>query len=174
MNDLIELRFTYTEDEFAEAWQFYAMRAILKKSDVIVSLAAMAFSLGMAYLNGANWIWESLFVVGFLLLMGNVIGYFVMPRQRFRREPKYQDEYSLSFSEQGIHFKTTHVESKLEWAMYDKLWIVPRHYLLFYGRDLFTIIPKRVFTNSEEAQRFDEMIRRKLAPTVIQIFSGRA
>ncbi|MBS1808616.1 MAG: YcxB family protein [Acidobacteria bacterium] len=171
MSELITLRFTYTEDEFVEAWQFYAMRAILKKSDVIVSLAVMGFSLLMTSLNGANWIWESLFVVGFLLLMGNVIGYFVMPRQRFRREPKYQEEYHLAFSEQGIHFKTTHAESKLEWAMYDKMWIVPRHYLLFYGRDLFTIIPQRVFTDNEQEHRFRELAQRKLAPAMIQIFA---
>ena len=120
----------------------------------------------------ASWIWESLFIVGFLLLMGNILGYFVMPRQRFRREPKYREEYFLSFSEQGIHFKTSYAESKLEWAMYNKLWIVPRHYLLFYGRDLFTIIPKRVFTGKEDKQRFEELVERKLSPAVIQIFSG--
>ncbi len=171
MSELITLRFTYTEDEFVEAWQFYATRAILKKSDVIVSLAAMGFSLVMAYLKGASWIWESLFIVGFLLLVGNFIGYFLMPRHRFRHDPKYREEYYLSFSEQGIYFKTSYAESKLEWALYDKLWIVPRHYLLFYGRDLFTIIPKRVFAGKEEEQRFEELVQRKLAPTMIQIFS---
>jgi len=28
----------------------------------------------------------------------------------FRREPKFRDDYLLSFSPEGIHFRTAHIE----------------------------------------------------------------
>ena len=170
MTDSITLRFTYTEDEFVEACQFYAMRAMLKKSDVIGSLAAIVVSLVMTSLNGIHWLWEMLFVAGFLLLVFNFTAYFILPRQHYRREPKYHTEYALTFSEQGIHFKTALAESQLEWGLYDMFWNIPHHYLLFYGRDLFTIIPKRVFANQADEQQFRALLERRLCSSLTQIF----
>ena len=85
MTELIELRFKYTEDEFAEAWQFYATRSYLKKVDVLVALLLILVSLIMIAINGYEWLWGLLFVIGFIFLVLNFIGYFVTPRQRFRR-----------------------------------------------------------------------------------------
>ena len=171
MTELIELRFKYTEDEFAEAWQFYATRSYLKKVDVLVALLLILVSLIMIAINGYEWLWGLLFVIGFIFLVLNFIGYFVTPRQRFRRDAKYQEEYYLGISDTGLHFKMSNAESQLEWSFYQKVWNVPRHYLLFYGRDLFTLIPKRVFGGKEQEEQFKELVQRKLSPTVIQIFS---
>lgn len=94
-----------------------------------------------------------------------------MPRHHFRSDPKFQEEYYVAFSEDDIHFKTSLAESRLEWAFYDKLWNMPRYYLLFYGRDMFSIIPKRAFTEKNQEEQFKELVQRKLSPAFIQIFS---
>jgi hypothetical protein len=44
---------------------------------------------------------------GVLALM-LVAAFALIPSIAFRRQPAFRDEYSLSFSPEGIHFRTTH------------------------------------------------------------------
>jgi hypothetical protein len=47
-----------------------------------------------------------------------IAAYFMLPRRLFRRNPKLHDEYSLVFSDDGIRFRTSHIDSQLAWNLY--------------------------------------------------------
>lgn len=47
-----------------------------------------------------------------------VAAFTVIPSVVFRREPKFRDDYSLAFSPEGIHFRTAHIDSQLQWSLY--------------------------------------------------------
>ncbi|MGI8788109.1 MAG: YcxB family protein [Pyrinomonadaceae bacterium] len=96
------------------------------------------------------------------MLLINFVAYFVAPHLRFRREPKLHDEYFLKFSEDGIVFKTADIDSNLQWSLYDKVWETEKFYFLFYGRNTFTLIPKRAFESREQKAVFKSMLRRKI------------
>lgn len=88
--------------------------------------------------------------------------FFVVPRQRFRSDPKFADEYFLQFSEDGILLKTPHVESLLQWNLYTEVLENEKFYLLVYGKHMYSAIPKRVFTSAAQAARFDALLRLKI------------
>jgi hypothetical protein len=98
--------------------------------------------------------------VVFVLMLIAAFG--VIPRLAFRREPKFRDEYSLTFSPEGIHFRTTHIDSQLQWNIYSRALADAHSFVLYYGTNSFTVIPKRVFQSTEQLAAFERLISEKL------------
>jgi hypothetical protein len=90
----------------------------------------------------------------------------IIPQLAFRREPKFRDEYSLVFSSEGIHFRTDHIDSQLQWSMYSKVLIDAYSYVLYYGLRQFTVIPKRVFQSFEQQQTFEQLLMQYVSEIV--------
>ena len=87
-----------------------------------------------------------------------VLGLTVVARLMFRREAKFRDEYSLSFSAAGLHFRTTHIDSRLDWGMYSRVLIDEHAYVLHYSSRQFSVIPKRVFQSTEQQRAFEQLL----------------
>jgi hypothetical protein len=90
----------------------------------------------------------------------------VVPALAFRLEPKYRDDYSLISSQEGIHFRTVHIDSQLQWSLYSRALVDAHSYLLYHGSRTLTVIPKRVFENSEQPSAFEQMLGRHI-PKII-------
>lgn len=95
-----------------------------------------------------------------------VAAFAVIPRIRFRRQPKFRDDYSLRFSPDGIHFQTAHIDSDLKWAMYTKALVDSYSFILYYGVQQFTVIPKRVFQNGLQRQTFEQLLSQNVSNVV--------
>ncbi|HKR01760.1 MAG TPA: YcxB family protein [Pyrinomonadaceae bacterium] len=163
MEKTISLRFKYTEEEYLAATRLYLMRS----ADIIIRLAICSlYAIGCIFLF--TWLGFASqviplfivvalfpFIMGFLLL-------FVIPRQRFRSDPKFRDEYLMQFSDDGIHFKTAQVDSLLQWSLYNKVLENDRFYLLVYGKNMISVIPKRAFASPIQEAAFGEMLKRNL------------
>jgi hypothetical protein len=95
-----------------------------------------------------------------------IAAFTVIPALAFRREPKFRDDYSLTFSPEGIHFRTAHIDSQLQWSMYSRALIDAHSYVLYYGSRQFTVIPKRVFQSAEQRQAFEQMLTERISDIV--------
>jgi len=95
-----------------------------------------------------------------------VAAFTVIPPLVFRREPKFRDEYSLVFSSEGIHFRTAHIDSRLQWSLYSSALVDAHSYVLYYGKRQFTAIPKRVFVGSEQLQAFEQLLTQHISNIV--------
>ena len=84
--------------------------------------------------------------------------FIIIPTLVFRLEPKYRDDYSLVFSPEGIHFRTVHIDSQLQWSLYSHALVDTNSYILYSGSRRFSIIPKRVFQSSEQQKAFEQML----------------
>jgi hypothetical protein len=73
-----------------------------------------------------------------------------LPTAQFRAMSKFQEEYFLSFSHDGIVFKTASINSVLKWDIYSELLESDDFFYIVQNSKLYTLIPKRVFTGSEE------------------------
>lgn len=69
----------------------------------------------------------------------------IIPKIAFRSQPKLRDEYSLRFSSQGIHFRTAHIDSDLQWGMYTRALVDGYSFILYYGSQQFTVYPNEFF-----------------------------
>jgi hypothetical protein len=95
-----------------------------------------------------------------------IAAFAVIPSVAFRRQPKFRDEYSLSFSSEGIHFRTTHIDSDLKWGMYTWALVDAYSFILYYGSQQFTVIPKRVFESPSRREAFEQLLRQNVSRVV--------
>src|SRR5205807_9453105 len=113
--------------------RMYYDRKLHVKLDLALSVAALIGSIVGWYYLGYAWTWPALIGVSLFLLAIIFAAYVVLPPVRYRQQPKYADEYLLEFSEDGIAFKTEHIDSKLRWGHYTGVWQNDRIYALLYG-----------------------------------------
>lgn len=161
--ETISLRFKYTEEEFVAATRLYLRRS----ADFIVRLAvcslyAVACFFLMSWLGFSSDVLPIFIVAACLPFLLGFVHFFVLPRQRFRSDPKFKDGYFLEFSDDGIHFRTAQIDALIQWSLYTKVLEDDRFYLLVYGKHMISVIPKRAFTSATEQSAFDELLRRKL------------
>jgi len=163
MEKTISLRFKYTEEEYVAALRLYLTRS----KDLIIRMGILfLYSVGCValfmWLDFAfNFIPLFVFAACFPFIMAFLL-FFIVPRQRFRSDPKFQDEYLLQFSDEGIQFKTAQIDALLQWSLYNKVLENERFYLLVYGKNMISVLPKRAFTGAPQEATFRELLKRNL------------
>lgn len=163
MNAPINLSFRYAESDHVRALRaHYASRLRLRLDAVVIAVVA---GLG-AYLwqsPSLHWLGVTCVVVsaGFALML--VAAFTIVPPLAFRREPKFRDKYSLTFSSEGIHFRTDHIDSQLQWSLYSRVLIDAHSYLLYHGARQFTVIPRRVFESVAQQQAFEQLLTQHIS-----------
>jgi hypothetical protein len=139
MDSTIHLTFRYSEQDIVRAMRAHIASRLRLKFDIVLVLA-------MALFGAYSW----------------RLAFAVVPVVIFRREAKFRDEYSLTFSAEGIHFRTVHIDSQLQWSMYDRALVDAHSFVLYYGGRSFTVIPKRVFETAEQQAAFERLIAMKI------------
>jgi hypothetical protein len=161
--ETISLRFRYTEEEYIAATRFYLSRStdfLLRLAFSTIFLAAGIFFVLLANLESE--IFFLLTFVGVVSFLMWSLFFYIAPRQRFRSDPKFQDEYFLQFSDDGIQFKTAQIDALVQWSLYTKVLENDRFYLLVYGKNMISVIPKRAFASAQQEAAFDALLKRKL------------
>ena len=163
--ETVNLSFRYVEQDYVRALRaHYASRLRLPLDiAVIVGVAIVGAYQWRSGSHGFGII--SLCLSGFLALM-LIAAFALIPSIAFRRQPKFRDEYSLSFSPEGIHFRTTHIDSDLKWGMYTWALVDAYSFILYYGSQQFTVIPKHVFDSSSQRQAFEQLLRQNVSKVV--------
>lgn len=159
----IRVSFTYTEEEYVRAVRAFYARVYHTRFNF--SLGAFVVLLGVLMLAlGVDALFPIIcLAVGLSLLALNVVAHFITPRRYYAANPKLRERYELDFSDEGILFRSKGAESRIEWSFYSKVWEMPEFYLLVYGKDMFSVIPKRVFRDDGSQEKsFRELLRRKL------------
>ena len=164
----VQLRFSYSEKEYLDAVRFYFRHSkeLLARLIVVSVLPALAMLLIYALLDFEFPLWV-LVIFMFLGGLGIFHGFVIdLPRKHFRGDPKFRDEYNLTFTDSGIEFKTPHVNSSVAWSLYTRVIENDSFYILIYGKNIhsLSILPKRVFRDSQQETVFREMLRRHIDP----------
>ncbi len=162
----VQLNFKYTEEEYVAAARLFLLRSKETLIRLIASYILTSFGLILllALFDLGLSLW---FPISLLLLVGIALFHgflFDLPRRYFRGDPKFRDEYSLSFSDEAIRFKTRSIDASVAWSLYTGILENKNFYLLIYGKNIasVSIIPKRVFRDSKQEAVFREMLRRHI------------
>jgi YcxB-like protein len=165
MGETVSLRFKYTEEEWVAASRLY----IMGQPTLLLRFGAMFLLLAVCvvFFTLISEVVMSLFLlsVAFVLFSFVLALFFLMPRQRFRSDPRFQDEFFMEFTDEAIRFQTPHVDSKLSWSLYTRVLENERFFVLLYGKGMITVIPKRAFTAHHQETAMREMLGRKLGHT---------
>lgn len=165
MQEVVSLQFKYTEAEYVAATRLYLRNSTdLKIRIAVCSLYAVVWASLIVWL-GPDFDSDVILLFAFVGCLPFVIGFlhlFVIPRQRFRKGSKSRSESLLQFSDDGIHLKTSQVDSLLQWSLYDKVLEDERLYLLVDEKSLLYLIPKRAFASADQEAAFRALLGRHL------------
>ena len=156
--DTVELTFKYTQAEYVKADRQYliASKTISKTSIVVLAifLPASLLYLFLSSFSVPGIIFTAIGVVA--AIVGSTL-YFYLPLYKFKITPKYKEEYTLTFSNSGITFKTPSIDSTIKWDMYSEIWESNDFYFLIQSPRIYTLIPKRAFGSPVEMRMFEDI-----------------
>lgn len=155
----LRLSFTYTEDEYTSAARLFFTRGAEPGFRLYLMLGFLACALLVASLAADFYVMGAVVLPVLLVLLRYWYVYSVLPRSYFRSNPKFREPYELTLSDEGVLFRSKGVESRLAWDFYTKVLETPEHFFLVYGKDMFSLLPKRAARGQEPALR--ELLRRK-------------
>jgi hypothetical protein len=93
--------------------------------------------------------------------------FLILPPLSFRRELKAREDVVFTFTPESIHFKSKDVDSQLQWSTFSKALIDSHSYLLYFGKNTFALIPKRVLQDEERQKAFEQLLSRQI-PKIIR------
>src|SRR5262249_48069537 len=142
-------------------------QTLFAKLDKVVAILLAGFGAYAVWGAGLRWwtlIWFPLALLEWFDLLS-------LDRLRtrlwFRRNPKFREEYGLTFTRDSIHFQTASIDSVLRWTHYERVIESPTLFLLMYGKGLYTLIPKRSFQSEEQQSAFRALLQ-ECIPTFSQ------
>jgi hypothetical protein len=158
VNSTIKLSFRYAERDYVRALRAHYASHLRLRLDIVVTIVLLGGGVYLWRSPSLHWLSLACVVIAGVFVLILITAFAVIPPLVFRREPKFRDEYSLTFSPDGIYFQTAHIDSQLQWSMYSRALIDAHSYVLYYGSHQFTVIPKRVFQSVEQQQAFDQLL----------------
>jgi hypothetical protein len=166
LSDPIGVTFTFTRDEYVRAMKRHYKTALNVRRDVVAGVAGIAVGLYLALASNFGWIGWLSFGVGASLLTLVAYAIFVLPSMIYNSQPKLKNQYRLSFSDDGIGFKTDGIDSTLQWSLYQSWRSDNEFYIMYYGKRNLSVIPRRVLTVGDADSRLLEMLERNVGPAL--------
>ncbi|WP_310481664.1 YcxB family protein [Chamaesiphon sp. VAR_48_metabat_403] len=154
----ISIIFTNKLTDHLEAQRVLYRKGVLAKLDKVVAVLLFCFGVYGIILVGLHW-WT---VIWFPLAVAEWFNLVSLSQWRtkieFQRNPKFREEYHLTFSREHIQFKTVSIDSTLQWTHYEHIIESPDLFLLMYGKGLYTLIPKRCFRSTQDINAFRDLL----------------
>jgi hypothetical protein len=149
----IHLGFQITLNDFLAAYEFHwRLRRMGSWRGYMVGLVGIGVAL--LYLSCTS---ESRWLGWVLLGVSCVMATLPLIRTLlyliwWRSLTKYHHPYEMDFDDNGIHFKTKGVDSRLAWSVFSAIAENEPYWLLYYQSSLgtFAIVPKAACRNTEE------------------------
>ncbi|MEM6255161.1 MAG: YcxB family protein [Cyanobacteria bacterium P01_D01_bin.156] len=161
MQTPVSATFTYQRDEYIRAVRYHYKTILHLRRDTIAAVASIILGLYLVAIAQISWLGWLVLCMGLVLLAMMGYALFLLPIIIYRGQPKLKDSYSLRFSEEGIDFKTQQIDSTLQWSLYHTWRLTPEFYILYYGKREFTIIPRRVFSPTDD-DRLQALLHQQL------------
>ncbi len=163
MDSAIQIQFNHHVQEHVSASRlYYSKRSRWAQTDRVVAIAMIVLGIAWVSLAGVRW-WTVIWFVLAPLEFFNLLSIDpLVVRWRFKGSPKFQEKNTLVFGEGEIQFQTPTIDARLRWEMYSELLENEQVFLLVYGKQMYSVIPKRAFQNDAERTRFRELAGRKL------------
>lgn len=152
------LSFKYTRNEYIKSRRNYLfMNKIIKKTDLILVGLLGLFTLYLFLNNRFSTMFIILCILLFILLAIFSVLYIFQPGMFYDKIDKFKQQYYLEFKNNKIFFRTDDISSELEWNFYEALWENDDFFYIIHSKEMYTLIPKRVFNNEMEMIEFKEL-----------------
>jgi hypothetical protein len=158
--DPVVLEFDNRLVDHLAAERLYYRSTFWWKADKVVAVLLLVFGIWLVSAAGVRWwsvVWFPLAIAEWFNLLSVR---HLQVRFFFKHNPKFLERYRLTFSDAGIDFKTKSLESTLAWTHYTRVLENDFVTLLIYGARMYTVIPRRAFSDASQHARFISLVRR--------------
>jgi hypothetical protein len=159
--EFLSLSFSYQPGEYARALRRVQISKLRAVRDAVIAALVLGLAAFLWISDGYSWVVGVMLVS--ILFFGLVLGFgvFVLPTLVSRSQPKLREPYTLRFSGEGVHFRTTGIDSNLSWSVYSS-WRQDSDFVyLFHGPRDVTIVPRRAFSNADDEALFLRLVNRR-------------
>lgn len=130
------------------------------KIDKVVALILLGTGVYTVAGAGVHW-WTLIWFPAAVVEWFNLISLRPLQvRWLFKRNPRFRETYRLAFTEEGIHFQTASIDSRIAWTHYARVIEGREVILLVYGARMYTVIPTRAFADAAQKAAFLELATR--------------
>jgi hypothetical protein len=153
---------------FLQWEEYYAAQEFFRRShqaispELVIGGVLMLAGAALLFFDGMG-----IFAIS-VMLFGLVVA-FAGPQVRrwasnrkWQREPLFETEHEVAFSEEGVYFRMGVIESNLDWKYYQRIIESPDGLLMVYGNDSFNFLPKRAFADEKLMSDFRQLAMKKL------------
>lgn len=160
MDTPLQLTYDHRIEEHLRARRLYESRkSKLLRADRIVGVLALLAAWFFIWQEGFGfWAILSLLCAA-ILLTNRILIEGPILRYRFRRTPQFQEKVTVTFHEDGIHFQTPTMDTRIQWNFYKEVVEDDQLFLLLYAPCQYTVIPKRAFPSAELCNAFADFAR---------------
>ncbi len=142
-----------------------AQNAVLKASAgyyilVLGGGVSLAFGLFLEYRSGFARAIPALFLALFWLGYPTIL----LPakfKREFKKNPNFPRACLLHVDDDSLRTSSDVSTSETKWVAFTKFRETPNVFLIYFGRNIFRVIPKRAFA-APQLEEFRELLRRKL------------
>ena len=159
----VSITFSFTRDEYIRAMKRHYRSTLKVGRDAITGLVALTVGIILLLRSSGGWPAWALLIVGVVLLLMVVYVVFLLPQMIYRSQPKLKDEYSLTFNDDGIAFKTRNIDSILRWSVYQSWLCDDDFYIMYHGKRDLSAIPRRTLSKDED-ERLRKMLTENIGP----------
>jgi hypothetical protein len=169
MKAAMQIRFTLTAEEYAEAQQYWQRRLAPRwtrmGSGFVFWVIGIIFILcGVLLLIASVWFGAILCIAyGLFLVAWRLFLREFRFQREFRRSKTLQGEMTMDITEEGLWTSSSYGEGAAKWDTFSRYLETPHLFLLSVPPRLFYLIPKRAFVPGElDAVR--QLLEEKISP----------
>jgi hypothetical protein len=164
----MHLRFEYTFNEYVEANTKRSLIARISNATwaiatpiVILGFIIIVFDKARTPSSPKESVLSYLPILIFFILM-SPWGRRILIYMRWKQQPALYGVIDYQISEEAIVVTTQTSKSELGWETFTKFIETKNLFMLYSGRLLFYLIPKRAFADADEVAQFREMAKRRV------------
>src|SRR5260370_7253296 len=133
MNETVSLLFRYAESDYVRALRAYYSWRLRVRLDIVAAIVIALLGVYSWRSPDSHWLSVVCLVASFVLALMLFAAFAVIPPLAFRSEAKFRDNYSLTFSQDVIHFRTANIDSQLRRIIHSMALIAPHSSFLSYS-----------------------------------------
>ena len=80
----------------------------------------------------------------------------------WKKEPSVHDSLMVDIGEDELHIVSQHEDGRIKWSAFSRFLETKNLFLIFRQRNVFNVIPKRIFRDASEIENFRQLLKKKL------------
>lgn len=157
----MNIDFTYNKEEMVDSRRRYLfMSKTITRMQLVVTVLLVILEILVLVINGITTFSALLGILLILYIVLMSVLYFYFPILIYKKTDKSHLKNNLEFLSDKILFQTSNIKSELAWNNYSMLWESKDYFYLIQSKDMYTLLPKRVFASIEQQEQLIELYKK--------------